>query len=105
MSAFVHADSMHLYYNMASFLWKGVSLEFLMGSQSYGVLLLFSLVTSQTLLLLMSWVLAEAVHIGGPMRACTVGFSGVLFALKYVLSRRSPGTTKVRGSTVGCCDG
>ncbi|CAN0261855.1 unnamed protein product [Ectocarpus fasciculatus] len=34
------------------------------------------------------------------MHACTVGFSGVLFALKYVLSRRSPGVTTVMGFSV-----
>lgn len=37
-------------------------------------------------------------HVYGPMQACTVGFSGVLFALKYVLARRSPGVTNVRGA-------
>ncbi|CAM9458905.1 unnamed protein product, partial [Sphacelaria rigidula] len=36
----------------------------------------------------------------GPMNACTVGFSGVLFALKYVAARRSPGVTEVYGFQV-----
>lgn len=86
---------MHLYYNMASFLLKGVSLELTMGSQAYAGLLAFSLLVSQALMLLFSWALLVTFDMPGPMHACTVGFSGVLFALKYVLSRRSPGTTTV----------
>ena len=86
---------MHLYYNMASFLLKGVSLELMMGSQAFAVLLAFSLVTSQVLMLLSSWLLLTVFDMPGPMQTCTVGFSGVLFALKYVLSRRSPGVVSV----------
>lgn len=86
---------MHLYYNMASFLLKGVSLELSMGSQAYGLLLVYSLVVSQILLLFGSWLLMTAFDAPEAMYACTVGFSGVLFALKYVLNRRSPGSTAV----------
>ncbi|CAM9984875.1 unnamed protein product, partial [Laminaria digitata] len=95
LSAFIHGDDMHLYYNMASFLLKGVSLEPMMGSQDFAVLLAFSLVTSQVLMLLSSWLLLTVFGMPGPMQTCTVGFSGVLFALKYVVSRRSPGVVSV----------
>lgn len=95
VSALVHGDDLHLYYNMASFLLKGYSLEFDLGSQAYATLLAFSLVTSQTLLFLSSWALMVLGY-DGAMNTCTVGFSGVIFALKYVLARRSPGVTEVR---------
>ena len=67
-----------------------------MGSQAFAVLLAFSLVTSQVLMLLSSWLLLTVFDMPGPMQTCTVGFSGVLFALKYVLSRQSPGVVSVR---------
>lgn len=102
VSAFIHGDDMHLYYNMASFLLKGVSLELTMGSQAYGGLLVFSLVVSQTLLLLCSWLLMTVFDAPEAMYACTVGFSGVLFALKYVLNRRSPGSSTVSNVCVVC---
>lgn len=86
---------MHLYYNMASFLLKGVSLELTMGTQAFAGLLVFTLLASQTLMMLAAWVLQEGFDDTSAMNACTVGFSGVLFALKYVLSRRSPGVTTV----------
>lgn len=91
---------MHLYYNMSSFLLKGVSLELTMGSQAYGLLLVYSLVVSQVLLLLCSWLLMTAFDAPDAMHACTVGFSGVLFALKYVVNRTSPGATAVSNTFV-----
>ncbi|CAB1104864.1 unnamed protein product [Ectocarpus sp. CCAP 1310/34] len=100
VSPFVHGDDMHLYYNMASFLLKGVSLELTMGTQAFAGLLSFSLLASQTLMMLSAWVLLVVFDVPSPMHACTVGFSGVLFALKYVLSRRSPGVTTVMGYSV-----
>ncbi|CAN0522665.1 unnamed protein product, partial [Ectocarpus sp. 8 AP-2014] len=92
MSPFVHGDDLHLYYNMASFLLKGVSLELTMGTQAFAGLLSFSLLASQTLMMFSAWVLLVVFDVPSPMHACAVGFSGVLFALKYVLSRRSPGS-------------
>lgn len=86
---------MHLYYNMASFLLKGVSLELTMGSQAYGLMLVYSLVVSQMLLFLCSWLLMTAFDAPEAMHTCTVGFSGVLFALKYILNRSSRGETTV----------
>lgn len=65
-----------------------------MHRQNYVGLLLFSTFTSQALLLLASVVLM-ALGADGAMQSCTVGFSGVLFALKYVAQRRSPGVTEV----------
>ncbi|CAM9230190.1 unnamed protein product [Hapterophycus canaliculatus] len=100
LSPFVHLDDMHLYYNMASFLLKGVSLELTMGTQAFAGLLAFTLLASQTLMMLAAWVLLEGFDTPSAMNTCTVGFSGVLFALKYALSRRSPGVTMVMGFRV-----
>jgi rhomboid domain-containing protein 1 len=33
LSALVHGDDRHLYYNMTSLLWKGINLEGSMGTQ------------------------------------------------------------------------
>lgn len=33
LSALVHGDDRHLYYNMTSLLWKGINLEASMGTQ------------------------------------------------------------------------
>ncbi len=46
-SPFVHADDMHLYYNMISFLWKGRRLEQRFGSKYFAfMLVVFSILTS-----------------------------------------------------------
>lgn len=66
-----------------------------MGSQEFMALVGFSLIASQVFFLLSSWMLLHLFNAVETMNACTVGFSGVLFALKYVLSRRSPGVTSV----------
>lgn len=87
---------MHLFSNMGSFLLKGVALELTMGTQAFAGLLAFALLASQVLLVLSSWILLVVFEEPASMQACTVGFSGVLFALTYVLSRRSPGVTMVR---------
>lgn len=95
---------MHLYYNMASFLLKGVSLELTMGTQAFAGLLAFTLLASQMLMMLAAWILLEGFDKPSAMNACTVGFSGVLFALKYVLSRRSPEVTTVSGGDKSASD-
>lgn len=87
---------MHLYYNMASLLLKGVKLELTMGTHAFAGLLVYSFLASQLMMVLAAWILLVVFDAPSPMQTCTVGFSGVLFALKYVLSRRFPGTHKVR---------
>ncbi|PAV89308.1 hypothetical protein WR25_05723 [Diploscapter pachys] len=81
----MHADDMHLYYNMASLLWKGRKLENWMGSVRFAsVLAVLSLASSATAVLL-SFVLDGFLQSGYSMQ-CAVGFSGVLFALKVLVS-------------------
>ncbi|CAN0103576.1 unnamed protein product, partial [Discosporangium mesarthrocarpum] len=89
-SAFVHGSDMHLYYNMASLLLKGVSLELSVGPMSFAGTVLFTLVVSHGLVVAVSWALLTFLSVSEPYYSCAVGFSAVLFGLKYILSRRSP---------------
>lgn len=76
-----HADSMHLYYNMASFAWKGIILESVLGAPFFAyMLVVFSILTG---LLSVAIYYALALLISPEfMFSCGVGFSGVIFALK-----------------------
>ena len=99
MGQFLHGNDMHLYYNMASFLWKGVSLETSLGSEIYALtlagLLVLTGVIHCTLSTLMFWT--DTLH---PESFFTpvVGFSGVLFALKMIMNFDAP-TTSVSSTT------
>jgi rhomboid domain-containing protein 1 len=82
-SAFIHADDIHLYYNMLSFLWKGANLEVGMGSIEFSGLLLYSLLSSHVIMILLSYLLHEqGLGAYSGYQTCAVGFSAVLFALK-----------------------
>uniref|UniRef100_A0A3P9DFG4 Rhomboid domain containing 1 n=1 Tax=Maylandia zebra TaxID=106582 RepID=A0A3P9DFG4_9CICH len=83
LSPLHHIDDWHLYFNMASFLWKGIRLERRLGGPWFLYLLsVFFLLTGLVYLLL------QALMIN---RECAVGFSGVLFALKIVNNHFNPG--------------
>lgn len=85
-SVFMHADDMHLYFNMVSLLWKGRRLEPLLGSGRFLLLLITFAVTTSCTMVGLSYLADEIFHIGGMsfMSQCAVGFSGVLFALKVL---------------------
>eukprot|EP00903_Cladosiphon_okamuranus_P006869 g6690.t1 len=93
ISPFIHGGDTHLMVNMGSLLVKGVALELTMGTQAFGGLLAFTFLASQLLMVVSAGVLLVVFEMPSPMQACTVGFSGVLFALTYVLSQRSGVTT------------
>ena len=78
--ALLHADSYHLYYNMSSFLWKGVQLEKRYGSEMFAILIAGFTLVSNLIFVALSALTGVSYH------SCTVGFSGVLFALKMVLN-------------------
>lgn len=91
LSPLHHADDWHLYFNMASMLWKGVQLERRLGSRCFAyIITTFSLLTGVVYLLLQ---LAFAELTGEPdfRKSCAVGFSGVLFALKVLNNHYCPG--------------
>ncbi|XP_057685048.1 rhomboid-related protein 4-like [Corythoichthys intestinalis] len=92
LSPFHHADSMHLYFNMASFLIKSIRLESLLGSTWFAsILAIFSLLTGVVYLALelgLTYLTQEET----PSMACAVGFSGVIFALKVLNNHYHPGS-------------
>ncbi|XP_051778991.1 rhomboid-related protein 4 [Erpetoichthys calabaricus] len=91
LAQFHHADDWHLYFNMASFLWKGLRLEGRLGSMWFAYLLgVFSLLTGVVYILL-EMALSELLNDASYNSHCAVGFSGVLFALKVVNSHYYPG--------------
>jgi len=79
LAALYHADDYHLYYNLSSFLAKGVALEMRLGSPLMAAMTGFLLVCSHLIYL----VLAVAMD---DFMTCVVGFSAVLFALKVIVT-------------------
>mmetsp|Transcript_17409 Transcript_17409/g.50844 ORF Transcript_17409/g.50844 Transcript_17409/m.50844 type:complete len:309 (-) Transcript_17409:51-977(-) len=96
-SAFIHGDDYHLYYNMASFLWKGSHLEHTLGSGPFFTLVFVLLVLSHSLAVLLGALLPPMPFLGDPMHSCAVGFSGVIFALKYFMYVQEVGITSIHG--------
>lgn len=96
LSPLHHVDDWHLYFNMASFLWKGIRLERRMGGSWFFYLLcVFSLLTGLVYLLLQAWLTHLMEDPQDPLEflihECAVGFSGVLFGLKVVSNHYNPG--------------
>ncbi|XP_037632466.1 rhomboid-related protein 4-like isoform X2 [Sebastes umbrosus] len=95
LSPLHHLDDLHLYYNMVSFLWKGIRLERRLGAAWFLYLLsVFFLLTGLVYLLLQA-ALTKLIEDSDPLVTfrdeCAVGFSGVLFALKVVSNHYNPG--------------
>lgn len=103
-ASIIHVDDMHLYYNMLSLCWKGINLELQMGSYAFGYLIAYCIFASHSIMVCMSYFLYHFVEprsfdISG-YHSCAVGFSAVLFALKYVLNYNSPSHSSVMGISV-----
>lgn len=99
-SSIIHVDDMHLYYNMLSLCWKGINLESFLGSQEFFTLVVFSLIVSHIGVVLISFLLYEIFNFNeytSGMNSCAVGFSAVLFSLKYVWNSYSSDRTSVMG--------
>lgn len=78
LSPLHHADDFHLYFNMVSFLWKGIRLERRLGGAWFLYLLsVFSVVTGVVYLVLET-LLAELTQDQSYNMECAVGFSGNL---------------------------
>ncbi|XP_053278550.1 rhomboid-related protein 4 [Pleuronectes platessa] len=101
LSPLHHVDDWHLYFNMASFLWKGTRLEQRLGGAWFLYLLsVFSLLTGFVYLALEA-ALTELTQDQSYSLTCAVGFSGVLFALKVVCNHyHTGGVTHVMGIPV-----
>lgn len=104
LSPLHHADDWHLYFNMASFLWKGTKLEQRLGGPWFLYLLsVFSLLTGLVYLGL-EMMLTELTDDQSYSMSCAVGFSGVLFALKVLSNHYNPGRVNyVMGIPVSNC--
>jgi len=85
----VHADDMHLYYNMISFLWKGRRLERRFGTLYFAYLLVIFSVLTNVVLVALSLFLDDVWSLGLSQQ-CAVGFSGVIFALKVLCNHYFP---------------
>ena len=97
-AAFYHLDDFHLYYNMASFVWKGMSLERTMGSPSFLYVLTVFTVLTNAVLVGLDVALANVTGNSSYMFSCAAGFSGVIFALKVLTTYNLPSaSTRVMG--------
>lgn len=93
-SPLLHLDELHVYYNVASFLSKGSQLEPRLGAVRFVALLTEMALVSQIIFI----ALAKAAFPRGPnFHGCVVGFSGVLFALKVVVTHNAPGWGEIFG--------
>lgn len=96
----LHYDYAHLYYNILSLLWKGSQLEPRMGSVGFGGLILELGFVSGMIHLAGAALLAALSPKGigqELMNQCSIGFSGILFGLKVVLTHDQPGWSNVFG--------
>lgn len=83
-STFEHADDMHLYYNMISFLVKGRSLERRYGSANFAFLLLMISALTSVIYVALGQMLTRTLHDEYYMKSCAIGFSGnQVFCLKF----------------------
>ena len=94
----VHGDTWHLYYNMASFMWKARSLEKYYESWYFAyIIAVFTPLTSVTYLAI-NYILGHQFNTWSYITNCAVGFSGVIFALKVLTTHLQPeGRTAVFG--------
>lgn len=98
ISTFEHADDMHLYYNMVSFLWKGMSLENRFTSQWFAFLLIVFAFLINVVYIILAFVVSNLLGDMSYLDQCAVGFSGVVFALKVLTTHYMPyGMSSVAG--------
>lgn len=96
-SSFYHLDDMHLYYNMASFIWKGMKLENKMGSKKFAIVIALFSVLTQIVMLAVNKVFAEIFANEQYLYTCAAGFSAVLFSLKVLTTHNSDDNVSVMG--------
>lgn len=97
-AAFYHLDDFHLYYNMASFVWKGRSLEAKMGSAKFLYILSVFIVVTNSVLVALDIALANITEDYSYIYTCAAGFSGVIFSLKVLTTYNLPsGVSMVMG--------
>lgn len=90
LASFFHLDEWHIYYNMASFMWKGLSLEKDMGSGYFCSLLAVFVVLTNLVYCALHYTATLVFHDYSYLYQCAAGFSGVIFAVKVVTTYRLP---------------
>uniref|UniRef100_A0A7S0BR85 Peptidase S54 rhomboid domain-containing protein n=1 Tax=Rhodosorus marinus TaxID=101924 RepID=A0A7S0BR85_9RHOD len=85
-SALLHSNDRHLYFNMISFLHKGVALEPILGPQPFLLLIAVLMFLSGVTNVLVSYVASAYFGYSKPLQSCAIGFSGVLFGLSTFLN-------------------
>jgi len=97
-----HGDDMHLYYNMASFLYKGQQLETLFGSPYFALLLTILTISSSLMLVILGQLASSLFDNPEYLFTCAVGFSAVIFALKVITTHYTPnyGTNSFLGGFI-----
>lgn len=105
VSSILHADDWHLYYNMLSFCVKGVQLEGAYGPEMFFLLILYSVLVSHLMAVLLSKCMLElsimaiwnlGVEFDSGYESCAVGFSAVIFCLKYIVNFGADSTTRMQ---------
>ena len=100
LAGFMHVDESHLYYNMMSLCWKGINLEIQMGTPAFLQLVVFSFLVSHSLMVLLSYVLYIYSDFTASYHTCAIGFSAVLFSLKYVWNLSDTSNSNIMGINV-----
>lgn len=78
---------MHLYYNMASFLIKGRSLEKRYGSKNFFFILMFLIIAASGMYVLVAKIMTEITESELYLKSCAIGFSGLCVSiLSYYLT-------------------
>ena len=77
---------------MVSFAWKGMKLENRNRYGSFGFIILLCIFAIMTgvIYTLLSHVAAEILEDPSYIQQCSIGFSGILFALKVVANKDEP---------------
>ena len=97
-AALYQLDEFHLYYNMASFVWKGISLEGRMGSSKFLYILAVFTVSTNVVLVGLDLALANITGNFYHIHTRAAGFSGVILALKVLTTYNLPsGVSMVMG--------
>ncbi|CAG5136618.1 unnamed protein product [Candidula unifasciata] len=101
LSPFYHGSDMHLYYNMLSLLYKGSWLEKKFGTLYFLYLTAVFTTLINGMYLFLGVILTKIFNDDGYLKACAVGFSGVLFAMKVLTTHYAPrGPQMLMGITV-----
>lgn len=76
LAVFEHANDMHLYYNMLSYLVKGKYLEQKYGSKNFVFLLIFMAFSSAVFDVVLCYIFSIWLDSSYLKNACGIGFSG-----------------------------